>query len=460
MRVHTDMIKNLRAKCSITEVAAILRQINSRHAGIDFSFLIVAFVLVSVAWPALTGQTTGAGRSITPPDKAETPAFPYFAEITGDNVNFRSGPGTNFYTCGKLNKGDKVKVVSKQYSWYRIVPPTESFCWISAQYVTLDPENPGFGILTGDRVRVYAGSDGVKPHHSTSLLGKINKGERVKLLGQKLDDYYKIAPPAFAYLWVSTYFTKPLPPSAKVEPIDVQPIVKAPPASAVPPVVKVKTPPAGEVPSVVKFDPSAEPVVIPVAPTPPVPERIVPVGSRLEQYQALREKIKTERAKPIDQQDYKAIKKALTEIVNDKEAIAKDKEAEKAAKYAKTVLKQVEGYELALAIIEKVRLQREQLSKKTAGIDEARTAKLAEVKDLGRFAVIGKLQPFTLYGAGHYRIVDDSGKMRCYALPSGPVSQGDFTNLIGQKVGIVGTVQPHLPTKKAMVRFSEIVPLD
>jgi len=444
------MIKSLSAKCRITEVAAMLRQINSRRAGIDFSFLIVAFVLASVAWPALTGQTTGAGKSITPPDKAETPAFPYFAEITGDNVNFRSGPGTNFYTCGKLNKGDKVKVVSKQYSWYRIVPPAKSFCWISTQYVTLDPENPGFGILTGDRVRVYAGSDGVKPHHSTSLLGKINKGERVTLLGPGLDDYYKIAPPAFAYLWVSTYFTKPLPPRAKVEPVDVQPIVKVPPASAVP---------AGEVPPVVKFDPSAEPVVIPVDPTPPVPERIVPVGSRLEQYQALREKIKTERAKPIDQQDYKAIKKALTEIVNDKEAIAKDKETEKAAKYAKTVLKQVEGYELALAIIEKVRLQKEQLNKKTAGIEEARTAKLAEVKDLGRFAVIGTLQPFTLYGAGHYRIVDDSGKMLCYALPSGPVSRRDLSGLIGQKVGIVGTVQPHLPTKKALVRFSEIVPL-
>ena len=441
MQAHTDMTRNQRAKCRITEVTAMLRQINSRRGGIAFSFLIVAFVLVSVASPALAGRTTPAGKSITTPDEAETPAFPYFAEITGDNVNFRSGPGTNFYMCGKLNKGDKVKVVSKQYSWYRIVPPAKSFCWISTQYVKVDPENPGFGILTGDRVRVYAGSDGVKPHHSTSLLGKINKGERVKLLGQELDDYRKITPPAFAYLWVSTYFTKPLPASVKVEPADIQPIVKV-----LPP---------GDVPPVVKFDPSAEPEVIPVGPTPPtppVPEETVPQGTRLEQYQALREKIKAERAKPIDQQDYKTIKKALTEIAN-------DKEAGKVAKYAKTVLREVEGCELALAIFEKVRLQNELLKKKTAGIDEARTAKLAAVKDLGRFAVTGTLQPFTLYGAGNYRIVDDSGKMLCYALPSGLASQMDLTGLIGQKVGIVGTIQPHLPTKKAMVRFSEIVPL-
>ena len=438
MQAHTDMTKNLSANCRITEVAAMLRQINSRRGGIAFSFLIVAFVLASAASPTLAGRTTPAGKSITTPDEAETPAFPYYAEITGDNVNFRSGPGTNFYTCGKLSKGDKVKVVSKQYSWYRIVPPAKSFCWISTQYVKVDPENPGFGILTGDRVRVYAGSDGVKPHHSTSLLGKINKGERVKLLGQELDDYRKIAPPAFAYLWVSTYFTKPLPASAKVEPADIQPTVKF-----LPP---------GDVPPVVKFDPSAEPAVAPVAPK-PAPEEVVPPGTRLEQYQALREKIKAEKAKPIDQQDYETIKKALTEIAN-------DKEADKVAKYAKTVLRQVKGYQLALSMIEKVRLQKEQFDKKTAGIDETHTAKLAAMKDLGRFAVTGKLEPFTLYGAGNYRIVDDSGKMLCYALPSGLASQMDLAGLIGQKVGIVGTIQPHLPTKKALVRFSEIVPLN
>ncbi|KPK39600.1 MAG: hypothetical protein AMJ65_11330 [Phycisphaerae bacterium SG8_4] len=444
MRVHTDVRKKLRARRRITEVAAVLRQISSRHAGIDFSFLIVALILASAAWPALAGQATGAEESIAPPDKDETPAFPYFAEITGDNVLFRSGPGTNFYPCGKLNKGDKVKVVSKQYSWYRIVPPAESFCWISTQYVKLDPENPGFGIVTGDRVRVYAGSDGVKPHHSTSLLGKINKGERVKLLGQEQDDYHKIAPPAFAYLWVSTYFTKPLPPSAQVEPADLQPTVKVPPLADIPP---------GEVPPVVTFDPSTEPTVIPVEPAAPVPESIVPAGSRLEQYEALREIIKTERAKPADQQDYKAIKDALTEIVN-------DKEAGKVARYAEFILRQVEGYELALSIIEKVRQQNEQFAKKAARIDEVRAARLAAVQDLGRFAVTGTLQPFTLYGAGNYRIVDDSGKMLCYALPSGTVSRRDLTGLIGQKVGIVGTIQPHLPTKKALVRFSEIVPLD
>ena len=444
MRVHTDMTENPGASRRIMEVAAMLRRITSRRAGINLSFLIVAFVLLNAAWPALAGQ----GQPATGPDKDQTQTFPFFAEITGDNVLFRSGPGTNFYTCGKLNKGDKVKVVSKKYSWYHIVPPPNSFCWISTQYVTVDPENPGFGIVTGDRVRVYAGSDGVKPHHSTSLLGKTNKGDRVKLLGQEQDDYQKIAPPAFAYLWVSTYFAKPLPAGTVVEPADVQLTVTVEPPAEVSP---AEIPP-GEVPPVVKFDPSDEPVVTPPAPA-PVPESIVPAGSRLEQYQALRKLIDAERAKPADQQDYKAIKKALDEIVN-------DKEAGKIARYAQFVLKQVEGYELALSMNEKIRLQKEQLAKKTARISETRTTRLASVEDLGRFAATGTLQPFTLYGAGHYRIVDDTGKMLCYALPSGAAALRDLTGLIGREVGIVGTIQPHLPTKKALVRFSEIVPLD
>ncbi|MEA3224862.1 MAG: hypothetical protein U9Q07_02845 [Planctomycetota bacterium] len=432
MQPHTDMFKNQR----------VLGGIRS----LGFSLFIFAVVLVNLASVGLAAETASVGKSVTSPGKAETPPFPYLAEITGDNVNFRSGPGTNFYECGKLNKGDKVKVVSKRYSWFEIVPPAKSFSWISMQYVKLDQENPGFGLVTGDRVRVYAGSDGTPPHYSTSLQGKLNQGEKVKLLGQQLDDYYKIAPPASAYFWVSTYFTKPAPPTAKVPPADVKPSVAN---------VKLA---AGDVPQVVKIDPSLEPkeTGTTVAPK-PIPAKVT-YKSKLEQYQALRKKIEAERAKPVDQQDYKVIKKELTEIASNKEAVSDaDK---KAARYSQFVLRQVEGFELALAIKEKVQTQNEQLSKAKAEINETRTAKLTEVKKLGRFAVIGEFKNFTLYGPGNYRIVGESGKMLCYALPSGQTKQTDFSNLIGRKVGIVGMIEPHLPTKKAMVRFSEIVPLD
>jgi hypothetical protein len=188
---------------------------------------------------------------------------------------------------------------------------------------------------------------------------------------------------------------------------------------------------------------------------PPDSEEVTLPDSRIEEYRALMERIEAEKTKPVGKQDYKAIKAALTEIANDK-----SQEAKKAARYAKHVLKKVEGYELVMAISQRVQLQKKQLDRKMAGIERKRTAKLSQVKDLGRFAVTGEFQPFVLYGDGHYRIVDDSGKMLCYALPSDAVSQRDLTWLIGKKVGIVGTIEPHLPTKKAWVQFSEIVPLN
>lgn len=384
-----------------------------------FIFVILAS-LVSIG----LAQQSGSSKEV------DTSSFPYTAEITGNDVLVRSGPGTNFYRCGKLNTGDKVKVVDKQFSWSRIVPPVGSFSWISMQYVTINPTDPSVGTVTGDNVRVYAGSDYVKPHHSTSLQGKLSKGEKVKLTGEQLDDYYKIAAPPFAYLWVSTKFTKPAP-----EPVKAPPVVTTPPAVTTPSPVEPKVEPNEP------DDTNATTVVVPVPVAPKSP---------LERYRELKEQVKAEHDKPADQQDYTDLKKALLEIAN-------DKEAGNAARFSQFVVRQIEGYELALAVVKEVQLQNEQLDKIRAGINKARTTRLAEVKTMGKFAIVGEFQTYLTYGPGNYRIVDEAGKMVCYALPTGTASKMNLSGFVGQKVGLVGTIEPHLPTKKALVRFTEIV---
>ena len=382
---------------------------------VSLSILIIVAALVCVGFAQQAPAGPGGSQEV------EATSFPYTAEITGDDVYIRSGPGTNFYRCGKLSKGDKVKVVDKQFSWSRIIPPAGSFSWISMQYVSISPSDSTVGIVTGDNVRVYAGSDFVKPLYSTSLQGKLSKGEKVKLLGEQLDDYYKIAPPPFAYLWVSTDFTKPVPePVATPAPITpVTTVEPNEPAEVNAPVAEVNEPPA--------------------APKTP-----------LERYRELKEKVAAERAKPADQQNYTELKKALLEIAN-------DKEAGNAARYAEFVLNQIKGYELALAVTKEIQLQNQQLQQVTDKIEKAKEARLAEVKDMGRFAVIGIFQTYQTYGPGNYRIVDDEGKMICYALPTGPAARMDLSSYVGQKVGLVGTIEPHLPTTKALVRFTEIV---
>jgi len=389
-----------------------------------FIFVILAG-LVSVSFARQSNTASGGSQEV------DTSSFPYSAEITGNDVYVRSGPGTNFYHCGKLSTGDKVRVVGKQFSWSRIIPPAGSFSWISMQYVRIAPDDSAVGIVTGDNVRVYAGSDYVKPLYSTTLQGKLSKGEKVKLLGEQMDDYYKIAAPAFAYLWVSTNFTKPIP----------EPVVAPPVAPSPTPVVPKVVP---GTPYVEPNEPGDANVTAPVAPAPVAPK------TPLERYRTLQEQVVAERAKPAAQQDYTNLKKALTEIVN-------DKEAGNAARFAQFVLRQIEGYELALAVVKEVRLQNEQLEKVKAGIDKARATRLAEVADLGKFAAVGEFQTFTIYGPGHYRIVDEAGKMICYALPAAAASEMDLSGFVGQKVGLVGTIEPHLPTKKALVKFTEIV---
>jgi hypothetical protein len=233
-----------------------------------------------------------------------------------------------------------------------------------------------------------------------------------------MDDYYKIAPPSFAYLWVSANFTKL-----------IKTVIEAPPT------VESTT-----------VEPN-DTVITEVVPEPLSPEMA------LERYRALQKQVDAERTKPIDQQNYTNIKKALIEI-------AENETADKAARYAKYVLKQLETFDLVLSVAREVRLQNEQLEKNKERIDKARTTRLAGLEDLGRFAVVGEFQTFATYGPGHYRITNKSGKTICYALPSGWVSKTELGELIGHEVGLLGSIEPHPQTASALVRFTEVVDLD
>ncbi len=410
-------------------------------------FLVVCLLLGSVPLCfAQTPDSTAVGAA--PAASATTSAFPYVAEITGSDVFVRSGPGTNYYNCGKINKGDKVKVVRTQFSWSCIVPPPGSFSWISMRSVGIDYEDPNIGIVKEDNVRVFAGSDRVRPIHSTSLQGKMDSGEKVKLLGEQKENYYKIEPPAFAYLWVSTNFTKPY-----VPPIEVPEVPDTPTETDKPD----ETQPVGPVTPAVEPN-QTEPVrpVVPdtVKPVQPVtPPALTSIEARkLVEYRELARQIKAEQAKPMQQQDYSQIKRALLEIAN-------NKNAGKAARYSEHVIKQIERFELAFAIAKQIQLQEVQSKKVQEDIEEAREANLAKVKDLGKFAVTGTLKSSSIYGSNalkYYRVLDSSGKTVCYAASSSV----DAAKFVGKEVGLVGTIEPHPQTGTALVKFTKIVEIE
>jgi hypothetical protein len=81
---------------------------------------------ISVTGPGITptaGTTMGASGTAT---------------ITTDNVNIRTGPGTNFPVVTKVNKGAVVTIKEQAFGWYRIVLPDGATTgWVASWLVNV-----------------------------------------------------------------------------------------------------------------------------------------------------------------------------------------------------------------------------------------------------------------------------------------------------------------------------------
>ncbi|MHC4074826.1 MAG: SH3 domain-containing protein [Planctomycetota bacterium] len=383
-----------------------------RTSLITILFVVVLTAVSYAEQEASNEQVNPAGDT----KQAVEVSFPYVAEIVDDNVNIRSGPGTNYYRCGKLGTGDRVKAVGSKYSWLQIVPPEGNFSWISSQYVSIDSDDPQIGIVTGDAVRVYAGSEYVKPIHSTTMQVKLNREDMVKLLGEQEEDYYKIVPPEGAYLWVSTRYTQFLAPAGQV-PVTLKSraVTEAKDGAAV-----ASTPLTG--------------------------------SEYLKKYYTIEKRFQDEKAKPVIQQDYTEIKKVLQEL-------AGNKASGKAARYARFAVEQLKRCELAVSVAKEIEVLDSNLQRLQAEIEKERAEKLSQVPELGQFIVVGKLQASTIYVGRRYQVIDDTGKIICYAISSGPISAVELNMFLGKKVGLMGTVGPDAEAASALVKFTDVVEL-
>ncbi len=129
---------------------------------------------------------------------AETPSFPFLARVVKDNVNIRAGQSKSFEKVGQLELNEKVVVVEKQYSWYRIKLPAHAKSYISKDFVALMREQ--IARVSGDRVNIRSG-----PGVNYSLLGQAEKGTFVRVLDE-IDGWYRIEPIDDSYGWVREDF--------------------------------------------------------------------------------------------------------------------------------------------------------------------------------------------------------------------------------------------------------------
>jgi len=413
-----------------------------------FSIIVLVAAICLPALAAQPGNTAQAGAAPAAEANAlNLPAFPFLAEITSDDVYIRSGPGTQYYNCGKARKNDKVKVVGNKFSWLQVVPPAGSYSWISKQYVQIDAKNNTSGTVIGEAVRVYAGSDEVQPMHSTSMQVKLNKSDKITIVGEEKDGYCKIAPPEGAYLWVSSQNAKPL--GTLMAPTPAAPTMATTstmPATAHPmPASPFPTNP-GELKA---------PVSSPNEPNTPSPTPVVTMEEqRMGEVQALKEKVEAERAKPAADQNFVELKKAIT-------VIAGDKQSPMAARRAAGLLKTIEKCELSLEVANAIKVQEDQFTKTQQKIEGAKNEGLSKIEDKGIFAAIGTLKESPLFaetpGEKYYKIVNADGKTLCYARPASSAAGADLSKFVDKKVGLVGTIEANAELGEAVVLFTNIL---
>lgn len=388
----------------------------------------------------LTSGSLAKNPVVTKAQKAGK-VFPHIAEVIGTDVYIRSGPGTAYYFSGKINAPARVTVVDQKNNWSKIIPPEGSFSWISKDYVDVEPKNEQIGTVTGDSVRIWAAAEYLEPKVSHSQQTKLNEGDQVKLTGEIKGGYYKILPPTGAHLWINSRLLKYTGEIPKPKPIILPP--KPQPATA----QDLESIP--ELGPWAEFEPEPEQARI-VPPAAKVPAK----AQTLAECQELAKNIEAELKKDIYQRNYKDIIKSLTEIAN-------NPQAGKARFYARYHLDKAERYDLALTAEKQVRAQKKDLADLRKQIDQRRSARLENIPDPGRFIVTGELKSSNIYtsqaGRKRFVVVNDAGKILCYAIPDDSIVDIKPEDFMNRKIGLVGKVvkDPHNPV--SLVTFTEIV---
>ncbi len=140
--------------------------------------------------------------------------------------------------------------------------------------------------------------------------------------------------------------------------------------------------------------------------------------------------------------------------------IASNEDAGKAGKYADFAIKQIDRYELAKQMGAEMEQQDEELAKQRDAIEAQRQERLNSINDLSAFVVMGIFRDSKVYEGKvtkqFYRIVDANGKTVCYAVPATAIQGRDFSKMFGKKVGLIGSIKPHLETSGALVEFTDI----
>lgn len=432
---------------------------------------IVAALLVSVFLPVSALAVEETAQTSQMAEKPADAQYPFIAEVIGTNVYVRSGNSQADYHCTKLDAPAKVTVVDEEFGWAKILPPEGCYSWIYKAYVKIEPDNPSVGIVEGENVRVWAGSDDIEAGRSMGLQTKLNKNpdsmdddDIVDILPNQPEtgDYYRIKPPVEAYLWISATFLKYVSPLNYDKPIVVPPrpdtqddSIAIPPSNeqARPQFTNLNGPTEEQTQAPVKVEIKEEEEKGEEPKQQPAPKLTARENELLKQCYDLSAKIDEELKKPLNDQDYTEIKKQLV-------TIQEDTDAGKAATHAQFLSERIQRYELAKSVTEILQKQDEQLEQAKQNIEKAYQVQLNQIPEEAQFLYTGTLKPSHVYtsktGSKRYLLLDANGKILCYLVAASPVIEAQLLQKENMTVGINGTIASNQKSLVSLVAVTEL----
>ena len=156
-----------------------------------------------ISFSGMTGYVSSQYVDLTQSKLPSVETAAQRGRINDGPLNVRSGPGTGYSKCGKINAGAEVEILETLDGWYRIPEG-----YISASYVTMlstesatdlpaeaaapaeSPAEAGSASLMG---RVITGSLNIRSGPGTDYdkCGKVYAGKTVEIL-ETLDGWYRI----------------------------------------------------------------------------------------------------------------------------------------------------------------------------------------------------------------------------------------------------------------------------
>jgi hypothetical protein len=296
---------------------------------------------------------------------------------------------------------------------------------------------------------------------------KLNSGEIVKLMSDQPEnsDYYKIAPPTGAFLWISCEFLKYSGPVQIVTPVPEKPTpteMELPPTQELPPSTESTLPTFENVEpgSAAATESATTPPTIPTTEQaqPDKPETGVetpksPEATLLESCYALSTQIDQQLQLPLNVQNYADIRSKL-------EAIKANEQAGQAATYATILLDRIKRYELAISVVNTLKEQDKALEQKKESIEKTHQETLEKLPKDTNYIFSGILKESHVYtvktGQQRYLILDPAGKILCYVIPSSEDTAAKLKSMLGLKVGIRGNVSSDKNALKTLISVTSL----